>query len=144
MSNELANWTNEPVMPDFVGSLMDESASFCSFEANTEDEKLKLYDIMNAPDKRIGDCINEVIKVKDVFCEVVQCKREDGTGVDYCPRIVLVDVDGISYQSVSMGIYTSIKNLIKALGAPTWEKGVSLKVIQVTRGTNKMLSLKRA
>jgi len=141
--NELATWTNEPVTPDFVGSLTDENVSFCSFDAQTEDDKLKLYDIMNAPDKRIGDCINEVINVKDIFCEVVPCHREDGS-VSYNPRIVLIDTDGVSYQSVSMGIYTSVKNLIRAIGMPTWEKGVKLKVVQVTRGVNKMLTLKRA
>lgn len=122
-------------------NLTESSDSFCSLKAETPQEKATLFRIMNSPEKRISDCINQTILVKDVYCEVVQVANKETGEVNTCPRVVLVDKDGIGYQSVSFGIYGSLKKLFQVYGVPTWEEPVPVKVIQISREKNKILAL---
>lgn len=122
-------------------NLTESSDSFCSLKAETPQEKATLFRIMNSPEKRISDCINQTILVKDVYCEVVQVTNKETGEVNTCPRVVLVDKDGIGYQSVSFGIYGSLKKLFQVYGVPTWEEPVPVKVIQISREKNKILAL---
>lgn len=122
-------------------NLTESSDSFCSLKAETPQEKATLFRIMNSPEKRISDCINQTILVKDVYCEVVQVTNKETGEVNTCPRVVLVDKDSIGYQSVSFGIYGSLKKLFQVYGVPTWEEPVPVKVIQISREKNKILAL---
>lgn len=122
-------------------NLTESSDSFCSLKAETPEEKATLFRIMNSPEKRISDCINQTILVKDVYCEVVQVTNKETGEVNTCPRVVLVDKDGIGYQSVSFGIYGSLKKLFQVYGVPTWNEPVPVKVIQISREKNKILTL---
>ena len=58
-------------------NLTESSDSFCSLKAETPQEKATLFRIMNSPEKRISDCINQTILVKDVYCEVVQVANKE-------------------------------------------------------------------
>ena len=122
-------------------NLTESSDSFCSLKAETPQEKATLFRIMNSPEKRISDCINQTILVKDVYCEVVQVTNKETGEVNTCPRVVLVDKDGIGYQSVSFGIYGSLKKLFQVYDVPTWNEPVPIKVIQISREKNKILTL---
>lgn len=126
---------------DLVVDMTSAQTQFCSMKAETDEEKASMFNAMNNPDKRIADCINEQIKAKDLYIEVVNCTNEETGEVTACPRIVIIDDKGVSYQAVSLGIYSALKKVIQVFGTPTWEKPVTLKVIQVTKGTRKMLTL---
>lgn len=114
---------------------------FCSMTASTDEDKAKLFNAMNNPDKRLADCINMKIKAKDLYIEVVNCTNEETGEITACPRIVIIDDKGVSYQAVSIGIYSALKKVIQVFGTPTWEKPVTLEVKQVSKGTRKMLTL---
>lgn len=114
---------------------------FCSMKATTKEEKTALYNAMNNPDKRLADCINMQIKAKDLYVEVVNCTNEETGEITACPRIVIIDEKGVSYQAVSIGIYSALKKVIQVFGAPTWDDPVTLEVKQITKGTRKMLTL---
>lgn len=114
---------------------------FCSMTATTDEEKAKLFNAMNNPEKRLADCINMKIKAKDLYIEVVNCTNEETGEVTACPRIVIIDDKGVAYQAVSIGIYSALKKVIQVFGAPTWVKPVTLEVKQVTKGNRKMLTL---
>ena len=81
------------------------------------------------------------IMAKDLFVEVVNCTNEETGEVTACPRIVIVDDKKVSYQAVSLGIYSALKKVIQIFGVPSWEKPIPLEVKQVTKGTRKMLTL---
>lgn len=115
--------------------------SFSSLKAETDEEKANLFNAINNPEKRLADCINMKIKAKDLYIEVVNCTNEETGEVTACPRIVIIDEKGVSYQAVSLGIYSALKKVIQIFGAPTWEKAITLEVKQVTKGTRKMLTL---
>lgn len=114
---------------------------FCSMTAKTDEERAKLFNAMNNPDKRLADCINMTIKAKDLYVEVVNCTNEETGETTACPRMVIIDDKGVSYQAVSIGIYSALKKVIQVFGAPTWEKPISLEVKQITKGSRKMLTL---
>ena len=119
----------------------EKKSSYTSLGNTTNEEKQILYKAMSNPDKRLGDCINTVIYAKDLFMEMVDMTNQETGEVTSCPRIVIVDKDNVSYQSVSFGIYNALKRVISVFGTPTWDEPIPLKVIQVTRGEKKMLSL---
>lgn len=127
----------------FIADLTAErKVQFCSMKPQNEEEEVILFNAMNNSDKRLGDCINEVINVRHVYVEVVTCvNRETGEG-QYAPRIVLIDEKGVSYQCVSLGIFSCLKKLLSIKGNPAdWKNPVSMKVLQITKGEKKLLTL---
>lgn len=137
---------NVPAIYEDEKFIMDLTAErkvdFCTFIPKTEKEKKLLFNAMNNPEKRIGDCINETINIKDVFCEIVNCTNKDTGDVTICPRIVLINEKGVGYQAVSLGIYSALKKIFRVFGMPNeWSSPLKIKVIQVTKGERKMLTL---
>lgn len=126
---------------NIVMDLTTAKTSFCSMVAEKDEDKAKLYNAMNNPDNRLSDWINKTINAKDLYIEVVNCTNTETGEVTACPRIVLIDDKGVSYQCVSIGVYSAIKKLIQAFGVPTWHKPIKLEVKQITKGERKMLTL---
>lgn len=126
----------------FIADLTAERTTmYCSMTPQTEEEEIVLFNAMNNPEQRIGDCINMEIKVQHVFCEVVTCRNDKTGEEDTCPRIVLIDDKGIGYQAVSLGVFSAIKKIFQVKGLPhTWKKPLKLKVVQVTKGDRKLLT----
>lgn len=114
---------------------------YTSMQASTREEKAAMFNAMNNPDKRLADCINMQIRAKDLYIEIVNCTNEETGEVTACPRIVIIDEEGVSYQCVSVGIYSALKKVIQVFGAPTWDEPVTLEVKQITKGQRKMLTL---
>lgn len=127
---------------NFVVDLTSRTTQYCSMVANTPKEQAALFNAMNNPEFRLADCINETIKVKDVFVEVVNCANEDTGEVVACPRIVLIDSNNKGYQCVSVGIFSALKKLFGVYGEPSkWKSPINLKVKQITKGKKQMLTL---
>ena len=103
-----------------ASDLTSQSSFYCSFKPETNEDKAKLYNMMNDVDERLSDHVNNALEIKDVFVEPVSLTREDGT-VAVCPRVVLMDVNGITYGCVSLGVYNALKKLIAVYGEPTWD-----------------------
>lgn len=141
----VTNETELMTMQEDERFIMDLTAErkvqFCSMVPKNEDEEIILFNAMNNPEKRIGDCINLTIEVKHVFCEVVTCINRETGESNICPRIVLIDKDGVGYQAVSMGIYSALKKIISIKGNPAnWKKPVKLQITQITKGDRKLLT----
>lgn len=126
---------------DLVVDMTSAQTSFSSLKASTDEEKAHLFNSINNPEKRLSDCINMTINAKDLYIEVVNCTKEETGEITACPRIVIIDDKGVSYQAVSLGIYSALKKVIGIFGAPTWEKPIKMEVKQVTKGQRKMLTL---
>lgn len=124
----------------FVADLTTRQTTFCSMVAKTVQEKALLFKAMNNPEKRLGDCINMKIMAKDLFCEVVTCINQQTGAMQDCPRMVIIDENGVGYQAVSLGVYSGIKKLIQVFGEPTWEEPLPLVVKQITKGEKKLLT----
>lgn len=143
MNENMAMTTYDDTMSGMISiseDLQSHPNSYCSIRANSVEEKKALYNMMNSADERIADCINKVINVKDIYIESVEVKNEEGIS-SIAPRIILMDTEGRTYASVSVGIYNSIRKLVQVFGEPTWADGIPVKVVQHTKGNRKMLSL---
>lgn len=126
----------------FIIDLTSRTTSYCSMKATTAAEKADLYNAMNAPAKRLKECINETIEIKDVFVEVVHCTNaETGERVPV-PRTVLIDSKGAGYQAVSSGIFNALKKLFAIFGEPhTWTAPIKVKIKQISKSaTNNILT----
>ena len=140
MNDEMSMTAYDGGMITIQQDLQSHPNSYCSIKPTTTEEKKALYNMMNSSDERLADCINQVIKVKDLYIESVEVKNEEGI-TSIAPRIILMDTEGRTYASVSVGIYNSLRKLIQVFGEPTWPDGIAVKVVQHTKGNRKMLSL---
>lgn len=134
---------NELMVDDgmnLVADLTSADMSYCSMAPKNDAEKRALFKAMNNPDGRIADCINMDIKVKDIYVEKVNCINKETGEVSLCPRIVLIDTDGKSYQCVSIGMYSAIKKLIRLYGQPTWDKGITITIKQIKKSDRSILT----
>lgn len=126
---------------NIVADMTTAKTQYTSMLAESDEAKAKLFNAMNNPDFRIADFINKQIFAKDLYIEVVNCTNTETGEVTACPRIVIIDDKGKSYQAVSIGIYSALKKVIQVYGAPTWETPIKLEVRQVSKGERKMLTL---
>lgn len=116
-------------------------AAFCSIKGEDFDSKMAVYNAANNPDDKLSNHINEKIKVRDVYAETIEVANEETGELEKAPRIVLIDVDGKSYQCVSAGIFGALRKLIAVFGEPTWEQGITVKVKQIPTKRGSMLTL---
>lgn len=137
MSNELAT-IGAPV---FDLGENNSSNAYCSMSLDTDDDRAAFYNAVSDPDEQIANVVNTVINVRDVYCETVNVTNKDTGETSVAPRVVLVDTEGKSYQSVSTGIFNAIRRLMQVFGPPTWEKGLPLKVVQKNIGKNRLYTL---
>lgn len=121
---------------------------FCSMELSTDDAKSRLFNAVSNPDKKLTECANMKIALKDVYIEpqILQCRDDNGnqTGeVEEVNRMILIDDKGISYTCCSKGVFNSLRRIIALYGMPnTWEKPLVITPINVSRGNRQFLNIK--
>lgn len=123
-----------------------ESRMYCSLVSDgSMASKARIFNAVNSPDKKISDCIGETILLKDIVAHpVILTDEETGEAVD-AMRMVLVDVDGISYEAVSGGLANAVQRILQIFGQPeTWAEPIPVKPIQkgTRNGNNKVTTLK--
>ena len=138
MNNQLMNIEDNEMNIFEQGN---QKPAYCSIVAESFEDKAKIFNAMSSPDERLRNHINEVIKIRDVYCEIVESTNKYTGETSEAPRVVLIDTEGKSYQCVSTGIFNSLKRLFTVFGMPTWEKGVPCKVKQVSNGERQILTL---
>lgn len=131
--------------------------TFCSFRPDDREGKIKLYNAINNPDVRIGDCINKQITIRDVVIKAVKLvdsrkDKTDGTtpwtdetyetSERDAFRVILIDMDGKSYTATSAGIYNSISTLRAIFGDLHFESGLTVEVNQIKTKNGNTRTLK--
>ena len=115
-------------------------STYCSVQGGDRKAKALVYNAMNNPTHRVGDCINKKLMIKDVLAEVIELENEETGEMQQVPRVVLIDENGESYQAVSTGIFSAVKKAIAVFGAPTWDEPLPIVIKQVSLGKNQMLT----
>lgn len=115
--------------------------SFCSFVAETDEQKASLYKAMTSPDRKMSDFINQKINAVDVFVEQVEITDDETGEVAVLPRVVIFDQDGTTYSATSRGIFNALKRLFLVYGMPHWEKPIPLIIKQTTAKNRKFMTL---
>ena len=132
---------------NFIINLAERNISYCTMVPTNEEEQDILFTAMNNPEMRISDCINLEIEIAHVFVEVVYCESNNNPGTkEPCPRVVLIDTNGVGYQAVSLGIYSAVKKMLDTYGVLDKDnvkrlpKPKKFKVVQITKGERKLLT----
>lgn len=118
----------------------EQTSMFCSIQGGTHESKVAVFNASNNPDHKVGDYINKVIVVKDVLAELIEVTNDETGELEVTPRVVLIDMDGKSYQAVSKGIFNALKKAIAIFGAPTWDEGLPCLIKQVSVGKGSILT----
>lgn len=134
MANEVA--VNQRVVNETGCFMVADSghATYCSIVANTPEERKRVFNAVNTPDKVLRDYINKTINLRDVFAE--QCNFVDRESGEVKPgvRIVLIDDEGVSYSTSSTGIFTGLSKLFNIYGTPDcWTEPVPITIKQISR-----------
>ena len=114
---------------------------YCSMQVTDEKSASMLFKAMNQPDDSLGNHINETIDVTNIFIQPVPMANQETGEMNVVPRIVLFDVEGKTYVTVSRGIYNALKNMCAIVGTPeTWKAPVTIKVGQRQIKERRMLT----
>lgn len=151
-TNALTVMTPEIEAHDEIGTLLTvadfanpaNSNIFTTIEGTDRKSKVAVYNAISAPDKKIAECIGEVIEIKDFVVHEVQVLDENTGELANLLRTVVISSDGTSYEAVSIGIANSLQRLIAFLGKPSeWDEPVKVKIKQkkTRNGDNKVTLL---
>lgn len=145
---ELAEMRHNPMDRVSVASLADpgQSQMYCSIrDDGTMESKARIFNSINSPDKRISDCIGEVINLANIVAHPIQLVDENSGELIETMRMVLVDDKGTSYEAVSTGIVNAVARILQIFGQPeTWTAPIRVKPVQkgTRNGNNKVTTLK--
>lgn len=133
--NELATIDNDE--NGLAMELTGKKTMFSSMQSVTPADKAILFKAMNNPEHRIKAEVNLTVKVKDLFCEMVDLVDPDTGELTTVPRIVLVDEKGEGHVAVSIGIFNAVKKLIQVYGTPTWTPPIPLVFRQISKSADR-------
>lgn len=115
---------------------------YCSIDTKTLEGQIMAASAITAPDYNIGDHVGATIRIKDVYAQRTEFVDDETGEITPGIRTVLIDVYGKSYQTASMGIFNSLKQMFAIFGQPTWTPGVLVQVISKNIGKNRVYMLK--
>lgn len=126
--------------------------TYCSFKPDEFDAKIKLYNAINNPDRRVADCINKEIRLRDVVIKAVKLSEERNRADNWTDvgdskerdgfRVILIDEDGLSYSATSAGIYNSVATIRSVFGMLHFETPLTVQVNQVKTKNGNTLTLR--
>lgn len=110
----------------------------------TRKSKVDIYNAISREDKKIGDCINEVLNIVDVVAHPITLVDEETGEVINTIRTILIDDKGVNYVGVSGGITNALSRIFAIIGRPdngAWkDEPVKMKIKQIAtrNGNNKV------
>lgn len=126
--------------------------TYCSFKPDEFDAKIKLYNAINNPDRRVADCINKEIKLRDVVIKAVKLSEERNRNDNWTEvndgkerdgfRVILIDDEGVSYSATSAGIYNSVATIRSVFGQLHFDTPLTVQVNQVKTKNGNTLTLR--
>lgn len=119
----------------------DNNSIFCSFSPDSVEGKKALYKAITNPDHKITDMVGKEIAIRDVVVATCQFVDEETGETTPGNRTILIDTNGVSYGCSSTGVYNALRNLIAIFGHPTWADGLSVRVGQISKGVNRIITL---
>lgn len=112
--------------------------SYSSLRPKNEAEKIQFFNAVNNPQKRLKEMVNTEIELVHIYAETIEFIDQETGEASPGVRMVLIDVNGVSYQAASKGVFSSISKLIQIFGDPsTWKKPVKIRPKEISKGANR-------
>lgn len=116
-----------------------ESNNFCSFKAESLEDKKKLFQASSKCDIVINDIVGQEIALKDILITSYQKPDEKGI-VKERYRSVIFDADGKSYITCSTYFRNALVKLMVLFGTPnTWGEPMNIRIIKTETKNGKAL-----
>lgn len=110
----------------------NQKQAYVSMTIDTQEDKKRLFSLMENADFKVADKLNTKILLKDVILQKFERINEETGEVEDKQRIILIDKEGVSYASASKGLYNSVIRLISFLGEPSeWEEPLAIEVQEI-------------
>lgn len=150
-NNEFAIQPREAAVPaqsvesvdgyDMIVDLTTAVSSYCSFQPQTDAERVALFNAVSNPSAKLSSMIGKEINLINVYVEVVDITNTETGEVQKAPRIIFFDKSGASYSCVSKGVFGACKKLFSVFGTPEhWANPLPLEVKQLEKGTKRILT----
>jgi hypothetical protein len=108
---------------------------YSSVKTDSFEDKLAIVRAMAGSEALDNNLGKEIALVNFIIQPVDIANRLTGE-VNTAPRIVLMDANGTAYHATSIGILSSLRNIMSVLGEPaTWPAPVNVKIIK-QKGNN--------
>jgi hypothetical protein len=90
----------------------------------------------------LDENIGKTIALTNFIVQPVELVQDDGS-VNTAPRVILIDKDGKGYHATSIGMLTSIRNILASLGEPSsWPEPVNIQVVKVKANRGSFMTIK--
>lgn len=129
-SNNLPTTTNTAVAKaeDVIEPAVDNAMQVVinCVKKETRADKIALLNALDSADKRVTDCIGQVITVKGIYAETHYSKKKEK---QVC-RTLVIDDQGVSYATGSFVFMNSLKAIMDVFGAPTDEEPLKIQIVE--------------
>lgn len=146
--NEIATMpesTSHAITDDNSNSLLvadSRRQTFSSWVPTTMEDRKAYYNAINMPGQKLSEAINMVVKVRHIYAET--CEYKDRSTGEVIPgvRIVLIDDEGKSYNTSSIGVYNCLSKIFQIFGTPdVWTEPLAVRVKQIAPEPDKKVLL---
>lgn len=118
-----------------------DSLLYVSFDSNTPESKIKLYNASSGEGERIKSYLNMPITILDCVIMPVKLMGEGGEE-NVVPRVSLITKEGTTLTSTSWGVYRSLQKINAIFGTLHFEKGLVVIPLEVKTKKGSTLNLK--
>lgn len=127
-----------------ASEVMSTGMSYTDMDLSNMAVAKDFYNAVSQPEMSLKECVNIPIAMTHVSVEVCELHSEQNGDV-IAPRVVIMDKDGKSYQSVSIGVYQSLKRIFALFGTPdTWAEPLTVVPMLTSTKKGQVLSLRLA
>jgi hypothetical protein len=79
----------------------------------------------------IDESMGQTIQLVNFIVQPVDLVDDDSGEVTTAPRVILIDDEGKAYHATSVGLLSSVRNIVSVLGEPSdWPEPVAVRVEQ--------------
>lgn len=151
MSEQINETTGEIVIAnerniggEIVNINSGQAAFYSSIKGDDMDAKLAVASAMSNAEP-LSENLNKALNIENVIIQEVELNNENTGKIESAPRITLVDASGKAYSATSVGIFSSVKQLLAVVGEPeTWSKPVAMFAVEqkASKPGQKFMTLK--
>lgn len=129
-STEVEVRTSSTDVAAAIQGLNNGGAFYSSISGDDFAAKLALASALTTSEN-ISDNLGKTINLVNIVIQPVELVNDTTGEVETAPRVVLIDQDGTAYSGTSIGLLTSVRNTLAALGQPaSWPQPVPVQVIE--------------
>lgn len=115
---------------EIVAITKGEAAFYSSIQGTDMNAKVQTLEAMSNAEN-LADNLGVTIELRNVIIQEVTLVNKETGKIDDAPRITLIAEDGKSYVATSVGVFSSIKQLLGVAGEPqTWGQAITVHFVE--------------